>query len=202
MEVISIRTEKNFVAPGVYAYEAEIKSWDEKSGNYLYLHYTVFEGNHLSVAHESVLDYEFDDDSEDDIEFIEYYESLADAMVSDYIDGFILMHNLLNEMIDLNYGRRKSIYNYIVSPINFEEVEEEDIDDTTLSATFMYQTKSMKSPVQRRATVTTCHGIVVQCRMYDENDQLLESFEDVEAAERSKWMLLYESLIEQMDDVF
>ena len=37
------------------------------------------------------------------------------------------------------------------------------------------------------------------CCMYDENNQLLESFEDVEAAERSKWMLLYENMIEFMD---
>lgn len=34
--------------------------------------------------------------------------------------------------------------------------------------------------------------------MYDENGHLLESFEDAEAAERSKWMLLYESMIEKM----
>lgn len=201
MEVISIRIEKIFAGPGMDAFEAEIKTWDEVNNNYIYLHYSIFEGNHFTVAHKSMMDYMVNGtaDEEFDIEYIEYYESLAEAMVSDYIDGFILMHNTLNEMIDLTYGRRESIYNYIVSPIEFEEVVEENILDETLSATFMYQTKTMKTAVQRKATVTTCDGIVVRCCMYDENNQLLEDFEDAEAAERSKWMLLYENMIEKMN---
>ena len=201
MEVISIRTEKIFVAPGVEAFEAEIKTWDKANNNYLYLHYTIFEGNHFTVSHKSIMDYVLNSSADDefDIEYIESYESLAEAMVSEYIDGFILMHNTLNEMIDLTYGRRESIYNYIVSPIEFEEVVEENILDETLSATFMYQTKTMKTAVQRKATVTACNGLVVRCCMYDENGLLLEAFEDADAAERSKWMLLYTNMIEQLD---
>ena len=203
MEILSIRSEKNFVAPGVYALEAEIKIWDEEANDYRYLNYCVYEGEHFNVSAKSVMDYMFDEDAdnEEDIEMIESYESLADAMISKYIDGFVLAHQIINEMIDITFGHRKSIYNYIVSPIEFEmgDDEEESILEETLIAKFMYQPSTKAKPVQRKAIVRTADSFVSLCCMYDENDQVVESFEDVDAAARSKWYLLYQNMIEKMN---
>ena len=203
MEILSVRSEKNFAGPGVYALEAEVKIWDEEANDYRYLNYCVYEGEHFNVAAQSILDYMVDDDADEDedIEMIESYESLADAMVSKYIDGFILAHQVVNEMIDITFGHRKSIYNYIVSPIEFEmgDDEEEDILEETLIAKFLYQPNANAKPVQRKAVVRTTDSFVSLCCMYDENDQIVESFEDADAAARSKWYLLYQSMIERMD---
>lgn len=201
MEILSVRSEKNFVAPGAYALEAEVKIWDEEAKDYRYLNYCVYEGEHFNVTAQSILDYTVDDESDDeDIKMIESYESLAEAMVSKYIDGFILAHQIINEMIDITFGHRKSIYNYIVSPIEFEtgDDKDENILEDTLIAKFMYQPSANTKPVQRKAIVRTADGFVALCCMYDENDQLVESFEDVDAAARSKWYLLYQNMAERM----
>ena len=203
MEILSIRSEKNFVAPGVYALESEIKIWDEEANDYRYLHYCVFEGEFFCVAAQSIIDFMAEDNSEDDddIEFIEKYETLADAMVSKYIDGFILAHQIVNEMIDITFGHRKSIYNYIVSPIEFENgsADDDDILEESISAKFLYQPNSNSKPVQRKAVVHTVDSFVSLCCMYDENNQVVESFEDVESAARSKWYLLYQNMIEKIN---
>ena len=200
MEIISIRTEKVFAGPGVDAHEGEIKTWDETNNRYLYIHCSFYEGTHLTVSHQSVMDYMLNGDANEapEFEFIEEYDDLFDAMTSKYIDGFILLNNLLNEMIDFTYGHRESIYNYIVSPIEFEE--EGDNVTNRLTARFQYKTKSMKNAVQRKAFVSMSDGMVTHCGMYDENYKVVESFEDVEAAERSKWMLLYQSMAERLRD--
>ena len=200
MEILSIRSEKNFAGPGVDAFEAEIKIWDEEANGYRFLHYCIFEGEHFAVSSQSIIDYEIDDDSDEDIEMIESYDSLADAMVSKYIDGFILAHQIVNEMVDITFGHRKSIYNYIVSPIEMEmgEDESEDILEETLIAKFLYQPNTNAKPVERKAVVRTVDSFVSLCCMYDENGQIVESFEDADAAARSKWYLLYQSMIERM----
>lgn len=201
MEILSVRSEKNFVAPGEYALEAEIKIWDEEVNDYRYLNYCVYEGEHFSVSAKSIMDYVVDDESgaEENIEMIESYESLADAMVSKYIDGFILAHQIVNEMIDITFGHRKSIYNYIVSPIEFETSDEdENALEETLIAKFMYQPNANAKPIQRKAVVRTADNFVALCCMYDENDQIVETFEDADTAARSKWYLLYQNMIERM----
>lgn len=201
MEIISIRAEKLFAGPGMDAHEGEIKTWDETTRNYLYIHCTFFDGAYFTVARESMMDYLLNGDATTpfEIEFIEEYENLCDAMNSKYIDGFILLNNLLNEMIDFTYGHRESVYNYIVSPIEFEDVEGDALEQT-LAATFQYQTKSMKNSVQRKAVVRVTDGIVTLCSMYDEAGNAIESFENVESAERSKWMLLYQKMVEKISD--
>ncbi len=200
MEILSVRSEKNFIAPGVYALESEIKIWDEEVNDYRYLDYCIYEGEHFSVAAQSIMDYMLNDaSSEEDIVMLENYDSLADAMGSKYIDGFILAHQIVNEMIDITFGHRKSIYNYIVSPIEFENSEEENILEESLIAKFMYQPNANAKPVQRKAIVRTSDSFVSLCRMYDENDQVVESFEDADAAARSKWYLLYQNMIERMN---
>lgn len=200
MEIISIRTEKIWAGPGVDAHEGEIKTWDDANNRYLYIHCSFYAGTHFTVSHQSVMDYLLNDNADQDIEFefIEEYDDLFDAMTSEYIDGFILLNNLLNEMADFTYGRRESIYNYIVSPIEFEEVG--DNVKGGLIASFQYKTKSMKNAVQRKAFVYMSDGFVTRCGMYDENHKVVESFEDVEAAERSKWMLLYQNIAERLGD--
>ena len=203
MEILSVRSEKHLVSPGTYALNAEVKIWDEEANDYRYLNYCVYEGEHFNVSAKSIMDYIVDEDAdnEEDIEMIESYESLADAMVSKYIDGFILAHQIVNEMIDITFGHRKSIYNYIVSPIEFEEGDdkEENILEDTLIAKFMYQPSTNAKPVRRKAIVRTADSFVSLCCMYDENDQVVELFEDVDAAARSKWYLLYQNMIEKMD---
>ena len=203
MEILSVRSEKHLVSPGTYALNAEVKIWDEEANDYRYLNYCVYEGEHFNVSAKSIMDYIVDEDAdnEEDIEMIESYESLADAMVSKYIDGFILAHQIVNEMIDITFGHRKSIYNYIVSPIEFEEGDdkEENILEDTLIAKFMYQPNTNAKPVRRKAIVRTADSFVSLCCMYDENDQVVEFFEDVDAAARSKWYLLYQNMIEKMD---
>ena len=203
MEILSVRSEKNFIAPGEYALEAEVKIWDEEANVYRYLNYCVYEGEHFSASAQSIMDYIAADESsaEENIEMLESYESLAEAMVSKYIDGFILAHQVVNEMIDITFGHRKSIYNYIVSPIEFETGDdaEENMLEETLIAKFMYQPSSNVKPVQRKAVVRTADSFVSLCCMCDENGQVVESFEDAEAAARSKWYLLYQNMIERMD---
>ena len=202
MEILSIRSEKQLVSPGTYALETELKIWDEEVNDYRYLNYCVYEGEHFNVTARSIMDYIVDGESdEEDIEMIESYESLAEAMISRYIDCFILAHQIVNDMIDITYGHRKSIYNYIVSPIEFKMGNDatENILEETLIAKFMYQPSSKAKPVQRKAIVCTADGFVARCCMYDENDQVVESFEDVDAAARSKWYLLYHNMIERMN---
>ena len=187
-----------------YALNAEVKIWDEETNDYRYLNYSLFDGmQQFDVTAQSVLDYLNDDNAniEEDIETLEFYESLAEAIVSKYIDGFILTYQIVNEMIDITFGHRKSIYNYIVSPIEFEmgDNEEENILEETLIAKFMYQPSTNAKPVQRKAIVRTTDSFVSLCCMYDENDQVVESFEDIDAAARSKWYLLYQNMIEKMD---
>lgn len=199
MEILSIRSEKTLAAPGMYALEAEIKIWDEEARDYRFLHYCVYEGDHFSVASQSIIDFEIDDDQDDDLDMLENYESLADAMTSKYIDGFILLHQIINEMIDITFGHRKSLYNYIVSPIEFKMGNEDDLFEESIIATFQYQTKAMSTPVQRKAVVRTSDSFVSLCSMYDENGNVVESFEDADAAERSKWYLLYQHMIEKIN---
>lgn len=203
MEILSVRSEKKLVSPGAYALTAEVKIWDEEANDYRYLNYSIFDCmQQFDVTAQSGLDYLNDNNAnlEEEIETIEMYESLAEAMGSKYIDGFILAHQIVNEMIDITFGHRKSIYNYIVSPIEFEEADdkEESILEDTLIAKFMYQPSPKAKKVQRKAVVRTADGFVVQCCMYDENDQLVESFEDVDAAAKSKWYLLYQNMAEKM----
>lgn len=202
MEILSIRSEKNFAGPGVDAMEAEVKIWDEEANDYRYLNYCIYEGEHFCVAAQSIMDYMVDDEPAEDEEIvmIENYESLADAMVSKYIDGFVLAHHIVNEMVDITFGHRKSIYNYIVSPIEFEvgDDEDEDILEESIVAKFLYQSNSMTKPVQRKAMVRTCDSFVSLCCMYDEDGKIVESFEDVDAASRSKWYLLYQNMIEKI----
>ena len=200
MEILSVRSEKNIIAPGVYALEAEIKIWDDAANDYRYLDYCIYEGEHFSVAAQSIMDYMLNDaSSEDDIVMLENYDSLADAMVSKYIDGFILAHQIVNEMIDITFGHRKSIYNYIVSPIEFENGKEENVLEESLIATFMYQPNVNTKAVQRKAVVRTSDSFVSVCCMYDEDDQVVETFEDADAAAKSKWYLLYQNMIERMN---
>lgn len=200
MEIISIRTEKLWAGPGVEALEGEIKAWDEKENKPIYIHCSVYDGVHFAVSYQSPMDYLVNGNAEDNIELelLEEYNGLGSAMGSNYIDGFILLNNLINEMVDITYGHRESIYSYIVSPIQFEEVEAESPDSEILSAKFQYKTKSMVNPVQREAIVQVDGTFVSFCGMIDENEQMVETFESEEEAERSKWFLLYQHMIEKL----
>ena len=63
----------------------------------------------------------------------------------------------------------------------------------------MYQPNVNTKPVQRKAVVRTSDSFVSLCCMYDEDDQVVETFEDADAAAKSKWYLLYQNMIERMN---
>lgn len=199
MEIIKIRTEKVWAGPGLEAFEAEIKLWDEATNDYLYLHYNLFDGEHYTVCKKSIFDFMTgaEDDSEE-ITFDEEYEDLVSAMASKYIDGFVLLHNTVAEMVDITYGHRDSVYSYIVSPIAMKDNADSDEEEKFLSGEFMYKSKSMKVAVKRKVVVKSPGFGCYTYSLYDEAGQLIENFDDEEAATRSKWHLLYTSMKEKL----
>lgn len=204
METLGIRTKKSWAGPGMDAFDAELVIWDEKFDSRLYIHVNQGFGNHYTVADYSVFDYLTGETKEEPNkigEYMEEYEQLTDAIQSKYLDGFILLDNILNEMQGLTYGHRESIYSYIVSDIEWDdEYFDEDNSEYMVTTTgeFLYQSKSMTAPVKRQvkgtATVET-----KTFQMIDENGVVIESFDDVEAAEKSKWSLLYKKIDEELD---
>lgn len=206
MEIIGIRTKKSFAGPGLDAIDAEMKIWDDASDGYVYLHMNVYEGEHFTAAKFSIFDYMSGETEEEPVgEFDEEYESLVEAMQSNYIEGFILLNNIVNEMVDITYGHRESIYNYIVSEVELSDDIDEVYDSedpegpVTITAEFMYQSKTMRQAAPRRATVT-CVDEAYSFRMYDGDENILEEFDDEEAASRSKWSLLYVNLKEKLQE--
>ena len=202
MEIIEIRTKKSWAGPGLEAYDAEITLWE--NGDYLYLHYNAFDGEHYTVSKKSIFDYvtgNGEENEEIEFEFDEEYEDLVSAMASNYIDGFVLLHNTVSEMNDITYGHRDSVYSYIVSPIEMEDNTDSDDEEKFLSAEFMYQSKSMKVAMKRKVVVKTPGFGCFTYSLYDDADQLIEFFDDEEAAARSKWQLLYSGMKEKLEQL-
>lgn len=202
MEIIGIRTKKTWAGPGSEAFDAEMKIWDAETDEYCYLHYNIWDGEHFTVSKTSYFDYiTGETEDEPEIDYIEEYDSLSDALTSAFIDGFILLRSTVNEMADITYGRRESIYNYIISDLNFTEFRpNEDEECNAIFVEFMYKTKSMNTALVRRAKAEWTESGDKQFTMYDENNSQIEFFDDIEAAEKSKWYLLYEQLAERLEN--
>lgn len=200
METIGIRTKKSWAGPGMEAFDAELTIWDDEKNGYLYIHVNQFMGSHFTVADYSMFDYLTGQSEEaPTVDYIEEYESLVDAIQSRYLDGFILLDNILNEMQDLTYNHRESVYSYIVSDIDWDEdVDDEDIGIVT--GDFLYQNKSMDTPVKRQVKGVDNGGDRL-FQMMDESGAVLESFDDVEATSKSRWSLLYAKINENLDEI-
>ena len=214
MEILDIRTSKRFAGPGVDALNAEMKIWDEKTNGYLFLHYSWFDAPIFTVADHSIYDYLVDgraDEEPEEVpegesEFMEEYVGIVSAMKSEYVEGFILLYNLVENMSDITYGHRESVYSYIVSDITFEsnydDDDREDDDDLVIRGTFQYKTKAMPAPVKRTVVVTSdCCLDNYSFELLDENGNRLEYFDDLEAAAGSKWVFLYTKLKEDFDNI-
>lgn len=98
------------------------------------------------------------------------------------------------------YGRHERIYINIVSELIFNEHSSNTASCTSVSVEFQYKTKSMKSPVASKAIVEWTDDNEIHFSMYKEKGIKIEYFNDCGAAYNSKWYLLYEQLLEHLEN--
>ena len=98
MSIVEIKAKKLFGGPGSFVWLAEAFVEDEAGGD-VYVTYQMYDGYELTVSKQSMYDaLTEDDDSDEDVEFLEEYESPEDAVQSAYAKVFAVLGHTLEEL--------------------------------------------------------------------------------------------------------
>lgn len=98
MGIVEIKAKKMFGGPGSFVWIAEAFVEDEAGGD-VYVTYQMYDGYELTVSKESMYRaLTEDDDSDEDVEFLEEYESPVDAEKSAYAKVFAVLARTLDEL--------------------------------------------------------------------------------------------------------
>lgn len=98
MGIVEIKAKKMFGGPGSFVWIAEAFVEDEAGGD-VYVTYQMYDGYELTVSKESMYRaLTEDDDSDEDVEFLEEYERPEDAEKSAYAKVFEVLSRTLDEL--------------------------------------------------------------------------------------------------------
>lgn len=82
-----------------YPYNAEIKIDD--NGEFLFIHVYIHSDSHYTVAKSSIFDFMTQkSDTNEEVEFIEEYQSLEEAKNSKYYTYFEIADKMIDDLID------------------------------------------------------------------------------------------------------
>ena len=98
MGIVEIKAKKMFGGPGSFVWIAEAFVEDEAGGD-VYVTYQMYDGYELTVSKKSMYQaLTEDDDSDEDIAFLEEYESPESAEKSAYAKVFEVLARTLDEL--------------------------------------------------------------------------------------------------------
>ena len=178
------------IGPGMTGYfaEMECEKWSDE-GKYegtFYISITDIIGYCYYVSKNSVFD--FYENNVDDMEELEHYETLSDTAKSEFFNHFIYLEKLIN---DLNKGfETVAPKNKIENRVRNHEINIIDEEDYYLAATDTFEVDG-KTLIAKVVYGTAYDMEVVDISLSDEDDNLIEGYEDLDEAIESEYIMLF-----------